>query len=268
MKPLRRSVLKTLGMGAIAPLLQPMVRGMLPEAFGPTNTRKRILFYVDPLGVDHGKSIYRPLDAGGGAINVNGFTALEPYKSKMTVIDGLYNPFNLHLHGNQWAFTMMPGIGVEETMQPGGGSIDRVLAQSLGLGDPFSSLSFFAWPASRERPGFSADGASKPYPAMSDLVAAYASIFGKLATPTMGGGDAATGRGGAPQGGPDRPRRRPRRRRPAEHAAGGGREDEDGSVSHVDPRPREQAEATLHRGRRLRQACSAGPGGQPGCRQG
>jgi hypothetical protein len=184
----RRRFLTALGLGGLSPLLTPMLGRLASEALGQTPRARRIVFYLDTLGTS---ASLRPQRTGGeAAFNLGAFSALEAHKKDVLVVGNMYNPFDLHLHGNRWFMSMTKGIptGVKDGMNPGGPSFDRFVAQSAGRADPFPSLNLLAWPT-KEFSGVAADGASKPFPALPGPVQAFEQVFGRLAA------GAATGTG-------------------------------------------------------------------------
>jgi hypothetical protein len=186
----RRRFLLSLGVGGMAPLLGVFARSLSREALGQEGGGKRLLFYVDGMGRP---AKYWPKRTGTPAeLNMGAYTPLEPLKNDILVVDGLFNPFNVHLHGSNYSWTCLNGLAGEKPgpyhIKPAGPTIDRVIGATLSKAAPYSALSMFAF---QKGPYFNnakaADGPSRPAPPLPGPLEAYDQVIAKLAAPSGGG---------------------------------------------------------------------------------
>lgn len=173
-----------MGLGAGAWLLSPMLNQILRPALGAETSKKRVLFFLDRVGIHENM---RPTAMPGGGLNMGGYAALEPIKSHISVVQHMYNPFSCYLHGNSWFMTARDAGGGLDTERPAPGqTIDRAIAAKIGSDSPIASLNQNAWFDKRSGTD-SADGPNAPYAAEKDPVVGFANIFGK----TTAGADGA-----------------------------------------------------------------------------
>lgn len=177
----RRSLLRGAGLGTGAALLAPMVR-----AATATAPRKRLVMFLmsNGLGPDTYRTDAMPAKSATGfeapltAVGP-GLAPLAPLLGKVTIVEGMRNPFGQDLHGNMWASTSVaPCNGTD----PGGVSIDRLVARELGSDSPFPSINL----ATVTPPDFmkaqaihrSSDGPRAIFPPEQSPARAYAQLFG------------------------------------------------------------------------------------------
>jgi hypothetical protein len=179
----RRNFLAGLGLGAGSHLLGALFRTMLPEALGQAQLRKRWLGYIPMFGQ---AAPYLPKQGPDGGLVLTGACAgFEPYKSEILYIDSTYNNLGWELHHPYSPLCLIEST-LDEDQTPGDLSFDRMLAQKIGGGDPFSSVNIAPiWvPTWR---GVSADGPGKPVPHEGDPMKAYERFFGGRAVSAAGG---------------------------------------------------------------------------------
>ncbi|MEM9187936.1 MAG: DUF1552 domain-containing protein [Myxococcota bacterium] len=176
----RRAFLSALGLGAGAWVLSPMLRQLLTEAHGQPSATKRFILYINELGVP---GEYRP-NPGASGIELGPWAPLAPHRSDLTVLKNLYNPFDLDLHGNLWPFCGTVGQSSGDSVQPGGPSFDRFIAERIGAFTPLRSVNIGLWTTTPRRilKSHSAEAAGVALPAEGP-----AEAFGRVF-----GGDAST----------------------------------------------------------------------------
>ncbi|MEM9457820.1 MAG: DUF1552 domain-containing protein [Myxococcota bacterium] len=176
----RRNFLRGLGVGAGAMLLTPMARMLVSEAMGQEASEdKRFLLYNNFNGIVEGAG-HPQMGADETDFDLGAYeTTLGSHREDITWVTNLYNPHNYDLHGNVWHLTVMPTVGDD---LPGGPSIDRVIAQEIGAGMPFSSLTLQPIKYKKGGDDFSADGASNPIATpYNEPVTTFAEVFGMAA---------------------------------------------------------------------------------------
>ncbi|MEM9193739.1 MAG: DUF1552 domain-containing protein [Myxococcota bacterium] len=171
MKPIlsRRNLLTTGALGVGGWLFQPLLRQLTQDVHGQSMSGKRFVFYVNRLGVEEE---YRPT-AAGGSIELGAWAPLAPYLDELTIVNHMYCPFNLHLHGSSW---FASGLA-EVDDAPGGPTFDRYLARTIGADTPIRSLNIAAYQDRRSYLTVSADGLGTPFPS-DGAEHAYARVFG------------------------------------------------------------------------------------------
>jgi hypothetical protein len=131
----RRIFIRRMGLTSGAVLLTPIVDGLIRDAFGQVPKAKRLVWYGSPHGI-----ATRHLDA----------SVLEPFaavKGKLNVYRSLSCTTYRFKHGTSWAFMtgrrpLIGGAPAPDTNKagafgdPGGPTLDYVLAQELGGGTP------------------------------------------------------------------------------------------------------------------------------------
>ncbi|MDX2053984.1 MAG: DUF1552 domain-containing protein [Polyangiaceae bacterium] len=181
----RRSFQRWLGLGAAGALLAPLTRRLLAEAEGAAVAAPRFFVFTDGNGWGH-QGMSRNAELLNTTIRSptdwdvpNCLQALAPYRSELSIVRGLYNSHDGSQHGSGWAtLSHMPKPAQGG---PGGISIDRLVAQTLGAADPFSSIALGLSEFGRlDSPAecASADGEGQPFPAFNTPVRAFANIFG------------------------------------------------------------------------------------------
>ena len=179
----RRNFLRHAGMGAGLWAGSPLVRGLISEALGQDVPKFRLVVWLDRNGTH---DIFRPtVGASATDFDLGGYRGLDALKPNIVVADQLYNPFNLHLHGNRWFMTARPSNGGSDAdSTPTGPTFDRWMAQTLSRDDPISSLNVRLY-ADRRPSTDSADGAGQLYPADDNPVRVFERVFGDFnADPT------------------------------------------------------------------------------------
>src|SRR4051794_26255461 len=173
----RRNFLAGLGLGAGSQLLGGMFRSLLPEALGAPLTRKRLILFTAANGFL--EKFYTCPSRSETDFDLSPvFQPVAAHKAKMVIASKFYNPFSKALHGNQHATLTVkestrPGES-QERGPPGGISIDRLLARTLGAGDAFSST------ASGRGICVSADGPGQSFPSISSPSKAFDTWFGGM----------------------------------------------------------------------------------------
>jgi hypothetical protein len=185
----RRNLLAGLGLGAGSHLLGGICRSLLPEALGAPALRKRLILFTAANGFL--EKFYSCQSRSETDFDLSPvFQPVAAHKAKMVVASRFYNPFSKALHGNQHATLTVkestrPGLS-QERGPPGGISLDRLLARTLGAGDAFSST------ASGRGICVSADGPGQSFPAITSPGKAFDTWFGAI-TPGPDGGPAGDG---------------------------------------------------------------------------
>jgi hypothetical protein len=179
----RRRFLASLGLGAGAHLLAPMTRGLVSEALGNT-PRKRFILFTSSNGFPSFHHAQTARSATDFDLN-NVMQPFAPFKRELTIINNLHCPFDVTLHGsNHGGTTNTQSPGARHAQHdiyytPGGPSIDRFIAQRVGMQDRFSSL--LLGPAySAGGGGTSAacsDGPGKGFSGYAHPMKAYDAIF-------------------------------------------------------------------------------------------
>lgn len=140
----RRRFLSRLGLGAGAGLLGPIVEGLVSEAQGQTSKRKRVVFFITGNGIKNENFLPTEVRSNSADTLLPGrtdytwptmFKALEPYRSRMLLVDGLANqcgsPYG-HTGGFGALSNVEPQGGAEKGGPPGAQTIDQFLAGKLG----------------------------------------------------------------------------------------------------------------------------------------
>ncbi len=198
----RRSFLRGVGAGLGAGLLSPMLSDLSAEAVNGTVGKRFIMIVTSngyPSTVDTPiNQFYRP----GAVVEPPSASAritpwgdgklpelLMPFaaiKDELTIVDGLYNPRNIDLHGNVFGATCVvdkPAGAMDA--QPGGISIDRYIAKGIGQGTPFDSINLSVMYHDFQPNHRSSDGAGKQFPAESNPMSAFNKLFGNALMAAM-----------------------------------------------------------------------------------
>ena len=134
----RRRLLERFGIGSA--FIGCLGQRLISTAWGATG-RKNLIVYANVNGLvrDHAPTV----GAGPSDFALGSFDDLNPIKDQITWIQHLNNPRSLQLHGNWWSLTGETSYGGnKDNDNPGGPSIDRLIAHRVGMTDAFSSLSF------------------------------------------------------------------------------------------------------------------------------
>lgn len=191
----RRRFLHGLSAGVGASLLSPMLRDISAEAAVGSPPKRFVMIITSngfPSTVDTPTNeFYRP----GAVVEPPADTArltpwssaplpkllapFESIKDDFTVIDGLSNLRNLDLHGNVFGATcVMDKPAGAMDAQPGGISIDRFIAKSIGQGTPFDSINLSVMYHDFQPNHRSSDGPGIQFPAESNPMSAFKKYFG------------------------------------------------------------------------------------------
>jgi hypothetical protein len=173
----RRQFVRSLALGAGAPLLAPLTERLVAQAWGQPQKRKRVAFVLEgqgfwekhftPVEFRAGMNpIKKLLDAPKEFTWPEALRPLEPYRQRMLIIDGLPNRVGQSQHTGGFAMlSCLPcARGIPEGHgPPGGPSIDQFIASGIGQASPHKSVLFGAsagakvidakvFGAARERP--------------------------------------------------------------------------------------------------------------------
>jgi len=117
---------------------------------------------------------------------------LAPYADRLLVAAPFYNPHDRGQHGNGWATLSVRPSPAELsqnnniTIPPGGISLDRYLGKAMGRGTVQDSLVLGFYNHQHDMvlcP--SSDGLEQPHPAQTNVLVAYANLFGELDEPAV-----------------------------------------------------------------------------------
>jgi hypothetical protein len=200
----RRQILKKMSLGTGACSLTPFLSQLRAEARSdgnPAKRPKRFVFVIRsngvltneilPEGVDdvkerpHASQLKSWVDAPlKGKKLATGMSALEPFKDKLTLIQGL--------SGRMCSGSHEAGFGALGAYNgkrwPRAETIDWALAKHLGGVVPHIGLTMDRFGSSVTYPDLSASGPRKALPYYADPILAYTDLFGTVAT----GGEAKT----------------------------------------------------------------------------
>lgn len=194
----RRDFVRAFGLGAAGTLLGPLVRRLVAEARGDATDARLLFVLTDGNGWGHQG---QPRDPENLDCDLRSATdwdlpavlePLAPVRSKVTILRNLYNPHGRNLHGNGWGtLTVAPTDG----RNPGGVSLDRFVGHELGREDAFRSIALgVATRPDRAAVSTSADGPSRPFPAIASPTRAFATFFGSAESPDRAIASLAEGR--------------------------------------------------------------------------
>ena len=193
----RRHILKNIGLGAGACSLTPFLMqleaqakaektGIMPKRFVFVLRSNGVLTNeILPEGVEyikerpHAQNIKESVDAPlEGKKLAAGMKALEPFKDRLTLIQGISGGM---MHGNHEA-----GFGALGAFNgkaiPRDETIDWALAKHLGGVVPHIGFTMDNFGTSVTYPKLSASGPRKPLPYYADPMLAYTDLFGSIAT--------------------------------------------------------------------------------------
>lgn len=181
----RRALLGACGAGGGAYLVNPLLRTVVRQAEGAT--RKSLVLFTSGNGIDTKRYTMpsgAPLEFSASNKPREIFEPLYPFLPKLTIVDRLYNPHGLDLHGNTSATWTVQPTADDKTFA--GISFDRHVANKIGGSDAISSLHLMGYGMDRAKHiGRSADGANKPYPYEWIPALAFQKTFGGVSA----GGD-------------------------------------------------------------------------------
>ncbi|MEM9068336.1 MAG: DUF1552 domain-containing protein [Myxococcota bacterium] len=171
----RRRFMRALGLGAGGWMVHPLLRQLVTTATGQAAPGKRFVVFAQQGGVP----VERRAQRGASGIEFTPqWSPLEPFRDDLVVVENAYSPFSMHLHGNKNPLTGVEGIGDRAVVhEPGGITIDRQIAQQLGMDSAFSSISVTPWKIDNELSSQSADGARTPFPSL-DPITLFSRLFG------------------------------------------------------------------------------------------
>ncbi|MCG5051451.1 MAG: DUF1552 domain-containing protein [Myxococcales bacterium] len=175
----RRDFVRMMGLGAGASFLVPMLNKLVGEGTAQAQPRRRVIFFVDSCGLL--PALYAPKSG----FELGGILApLAPYRDEVLILD----KFHMHREDNHGSgYATLTGVAGK----PGGASMDRVLARSLGKTDPVSSTAFGTLGGENKQVVcVSADGPNQPFPAEWSPNKIYQTLFagrtGTAAQPDLG----------------------------------------------------------------------------------
>lgn len=195
----RRAALKSLGLSAGATLLAPIVSRLQAQAAGQPITAKRFVFVVEsngvrpeqmaPGGVTRKQREQRPLNGPAEFIDVAladrelpfSLEPIAPWKSKLTIVNGLSGRICGGGHSNNFQALGAFGSGKGESKAIDGETIDAALAKHLGGIFPHLGLGISKRLENNLVYSISAWGANKAIPTMCRPDIAYSTLFGSVA---------------------------------------------------------------------------------------
>lgn len=186
----RRRFIKAMGLGAGGSLLTPMLSPLVREALGQADDHKVIVTYLQHLGIGGERPM---LGTSEVDFTLNGFEAMEPFKSECLVLDRFYSPWHRSLHGPFWHLTAREPLenkasnaGKIDDWLPMGPSFDRMIGQLRGDAYPFKALALNACMDSFKDDVYVADGPKQFVRFEWNVVAAYDKVFGVPASADTG----------------------------------------------------------------------------------
>jgi hypothetical protein len=182
----------SLGLGAGAFFLDPLVKRVVGEAMGAEAKAKRLVLFTQGNGMDTKPQALRENGPMDFPLAGTMFEPLEKYKSKLLVFGQMFNPFEKALHGNQYAsLTVMPSTDPNVGQRrgpPGGISIDRLIARHIGAKDPILEV-LAGLREGGNVPCTSADGPNQLVPALAGPIDVYETYLGGKGAPGSTGFD-------------------------------------------------------------------------------
>lgn len=221
----RRTFIERLGLGAGAVLLSPIANALISEARGQVQDRKIAFFMLSGNGI-HPDWLFTPKEFKPPGVGAEGtqydvkstlldapktftlppmFKAMEAYRSRMLLIDGLANKVTGPSHSTNYGALSAMGTGESgdegspggELGPPAGITIDQFIANQIGSKTPRKSVLYGISTAQTATAagmyGVFAAGKDKPLPTYQTPDALFTDVFGKTMTPSptapVGGGD-------------------------------------------------------------------------------
>jgi hypothetical protein len=193
----RRSFLERIGLGAGAVLLSPIAQSLIAQAQGQTPARKRFVFFVCGNGISPEVNFTPPefrrdadlsfpvLDDQRTFTWPRMLQALEPWRQRMLLVDGLSNRAVNSGLGHSIGYQALscvggpPGRSSEDA--PGGITIDQQIANTVGKETRRRSVLFGV--TSRNSPVHRrvfASGPSRPEAIVQDPVQLFDDLFGSI----------------------------------------------------------------------------------------
>jgi hypothetical protein len=189
----RRNFLAGVGLGAGSYLLGSIWKTLVPEALGAVPGKRRFIGYI----LTHSTPMeYLPGGAGGPIALGDIYASMEPFKNEVLFLSQLFYPMISSQHIPNSPLSLV-ATGRKDYDVADALSFDRMLAQTIGKGDPQPSINLCPDRTSGDpisRP-YSADGPGKPFPAVGDTVKAFNQVFraGLAAPAPAAGGGAVAG---------------------------------------------------------------------------
>lgn len=212
----RRSFLEKVGLGVGTVVLSPIAEALVSEARGQPRDRKIAYFMLVGNGI-HPDWCFTPkeflppgvgpegtqydvkstlLDAPTTYTLPDMFKAMEAYRSRMLLIDGLANkcvePSHSTNYGALSCFAGATNGRDAEGAPPGGITIDQYIANKIGVTTPRKSLlvgiSTAKTPTAAGQYGIFAAGKNMPVPQYQSASALFSELFGKGIAPPMPNG--------------------------------------------------------------------------------
>jgi hypothetical protein len=192
----RRSFLEKLALGAGAGLLGPIATTLVDEARGlaQVQARKRAAFFLVGNGISIRCSSFVPPEhktGGSTLVQSTQFTwgamlkSLEPYRSRMLLVDGLSNQIPKSQHscgyGTLSCFPSANGQAAEYGGAPGGMTIDQFIGSKIGEGTRFRAVL-----AGTTSPGMFATGPERREQHFTSPRLLFDALFGTLSTDPSG----------------------------------------------------------------------------------
>jgi hypothetical protein len=183
----RRNLLSGLGLGAGSQLLGSIFKALLPEAQGAAALRKRLIVFSTGNGfLERFWTCAPKSETDFDLASMPVFAPLAPYKENLVIASKFFNPFSQASHGNQMATLTVTESPVKLSQMrgpPGGISIDRLIAKSIGAADPFDStavgcVTYRQGGSPQTALCLSADGRNTPFPAIGSPTLAWRTFFG------------------------------------------------------------------------------------------
>ena len=166
-------------------VMQPLERAVAQAA----STPKRLVVFYEQTGY-----IYNQWKPTGTAENFQlspTLSPLEPFKSKVTVIDGLTNSAALNTGDDhqKGMGSMLTGTEISSSKMGGGISLDQYVASKLGTSTKFKSIEAGVLSGSGDLINWmSHAGANQPITAVSDPAQIFSRIFSSFQAPGAGSG--------------------------------------------------------------------------------
>ncbi len=189
----RRKFLAGLGLGTASPLLTSIAGSLVGEAIAQTSgARFKHLFMF--TGANGMLERFTTCKARGerdfdlGPI----YPPVAAFKDRMTLVHRFFVPHTKDLHGSRTSLTTCmasPSPNTKPAAPPGGISIDRHIAKSIGAGDAFSSTIV------GRGDSLSSDGSNQRLPIIYAPAPAFAKYFGGALPAPTGGGSPGPGGG-------------------------------------------------------------------------
>jgi hypothetical protein len=169
----RRAFIRTMGLASGAAFLTPILDGLLRDAHGQVPTTKRFLLYTSAHGIAS-RHLATTAASQSDFTMPAALAGLKPFQSETVVFRNLFNTTHQFLHSNSYSATSGYKVASPSANygfgEPGGPSIDFLLAQELGKGtrEPLMVLNGSS---------MSASGRQRPIPGIGDPASAFTKYF-------------------------------------------------------------------------------------------